>query len=139
MSCGIEAVLSNTGKETWLDQYPNKHKKMHVKGQILVWVVVFFFFPLSSFYWYKSREIAFLFTAGLSQQMWEQSLFRSLFVTDLLNIKNVLLSHDFFSMLRNLFLGSVLAVRLHRHYGFYIFYSFSCVLWLSMTSFEFLY
>lgn len=49
-------------------------------------------------------------------------------MTDPLNIKNILLSHDFFSMLRNLFLGSVLAVRLHRHYGFYIFYSFSCVL-----------
>lgn len=42
-------------------------------------------------------------------------------MTDLLNIRNILLSHEFFSMLRNLFLGCLLAVRLYRHYEFLYF------------------
>lgn len=40
MSCGSEAVLSNTVKEAWLNEYPNKYKKLHLKGQVLI--LIFF-------------------------------------------------------------------------------------------------
>lgn len=45
MSCGSEAALSNTVKETWLNEHANKYQKLHLKGQILIF---FSFFLLST-------------------------------------------------------------------------------------------
>jgi len=58
MSCGSEAVLSNTQLKhslNWLNKYPNKYQKLHFKSQILI-----FFIFSASFYWHKFRGIAFL-------------------------------------------------------------------------------